>query len=353
MVTVSLESPQIDFASTGGTSGVPLHFYMSSDRSAVEYAYLVTSWNRAGFQLGDTLAVFRGRVVEADPKGLRHEYDPLLRYHYYSNFHMSDPAMGDYLAHVATLGRCFLHVYPSSAAALARYLRRTQRHPPANIHGILAESEIVYPDQRKMVEETFGCRYFSCYGHSEKLIMASECEYSADYHVWPTYGYFELLDNQGRPVNTPGRQGEIVGTGFINSVVPFIRYRTGDYATYISNRCSACGREHILLRDIQGHRVQEMLVARDGSEISWTAMNMHDDTFTGVLQFQFYQNTPGKALLRLVPAQGFDDKHLERIKTNLNRKLDNRIDFDVQLTDRIPLSPRGKTIYVDQQIQGV
>jgi phenylacetate-CoA ligase len=132
--------------------------------------------------------------------------------------------------------------------------------------------------------------------------------------------------------------------------MPFIRYRTGDYATYVADRCEACGRQHVLIRDVQGHRTQEMLVASDGAEISWTAMNMHDDTFLNVRQFQFYQTVPGQAILRLVPDKGYADNDRDRILRNLGRKFDHRLDFTIDLVDAIPLSPRGKAIYIDQRI---
>jgi len=351
MCTRSPEARDIEYGSTAGTSGVPLRFYLNVDRSATEYSYLATSWTRAGYRLEMPLAVLRGRAIRPDRNGFRHEYDPILRHHYYSSFHMSDENMARYLEHIATIGPCFLHVYPSSVAALARFVRRTGMQVPKNIKGIIAESEIVYPEQRKMVEEVFGCRYFSCYGQSEKVVLAAGCEHSNDYHVWPTYGYFELLDEEGNPVTTPGQRGEIVGTGFINTVMPFIRYRTGDWATYVADRCDACGREHTLIRDIRGHRTQEMLVAADGSEISWTALNMHDDTFMHVRQFQFFQETPGQAVLRIVPAEGFGQEDAERIRRNLGRKLDTQLSFTIELTDNIPLTPRGKTTYVDQRIR--
>ena len=107
---------------------------------------------------------------------------------------MSDENMARYLEHIATIGPCFLHVYPSTVTALARFCVRSGTSAPNNIRGIIAESEIVYPQQRQMIQETFGCRVFSCYGQSEKVVLAVACEYSDNYHIWPTYGYFELLD---------------------------------------------------------------------------------------------------------------------------------------------------------------
>ena len=350
LCAVSTDSPEVDYTSTGGTSGVPLNFYINAGRSAVEYAYLVASWERAGFHTGMPMAVFRGRVVQPDRQGLRHEYDPALRYHYYSNFHMTEEDIRRYVDHIHGIGDCFLHVYPSSAAALARGITRLGIEPPANVRGLIAESEIVYDEQRELVEKVFGRRLFSCYGHTEKLVLTAECEESSLDHVWPTYGYFELIDEQGQPVTQPGQRGEIVGTGFINTVMPFIRYRTGDMATYVSDHCDACGRQHTVVKEIRGHRTQEMLIAADGSEISWTALNMHDDTFDGVRQFQFRQDEPGKATLRFVPGDSFGDRDVERMKANLGVKLAGRVTFHVEQVDEIALSPCGKAIYVDQRI---
>jgi phenylacetate-CoA ligase len=350
MLTRSSDAADVDFVSTSGTSGTPLHFYINANISGTEYAFLTASWKRVGYETDIPMAVLRGRLVQTNRRGLHHEYDPVLRHHYYSSFHMSDKNMARYLEHMASIGPCFLHVYPSTVAALARFILRGGGQAPKNVRGIIAESEIVYPEQRRMVEEVFGCHYFSCYGLSEKVVLAAECEHSSDYHVWPTYGYFELLDERGQSVTTPGQRGEIVGTGFINTVMPFIRYRTGDWATYVGDRCEACGREHIVIRDVRGHRIQEVLIAADGSEISWTALNMHDDTFLRVRQFQFMQETPGQAVLRIVPADGFGERDAAQIQRNLGRKLDGQLHLTIQLVDAIALSTRGKTIYVDQRI---
>lgn len=70
MCAISPHSAGVDYASTGNTSGAPLRYYIGSERSAVEYAYLVASWARAGFRLGLPLAVFRGRAVPSDADGI-------------------------------------------------------------------------------------------------------------------------------------------------------------------------------------------------------------------------------------------------------------------------------------------
>jgi len=351
MCTTSIDASDVDYVSTGGTSGRPLRFYINANRSSVEYAYLTTSWERAGYQLGMPMAVLRGRMVAPDRRGLRHEYDPVLRHHYYSNFHMTDDNMKQYLQHIRGIGPCVLHAYPSSAHALAKYVMATGQPAPQNIHSILLESENVYPDQAQTIECAFGVRTFSSYGHSEKCVLAAQCEHSQDYHVWPTYGYFELLDEQGAPVRTPGQKGEIVGTGFINTVVPFIRYRTGDFATYVGERCEACGREHTVIRNIKGRWPQGGLVATDGSVVSMTALNVHDDTFANVRDYQFHQSVPGKATLCVVPNATLAEKEQQRIVVNMNKRLQGQVTLALEIRTELVKTARGKQPRVIQKCQ--
>jgi phenylacetate-CoA ligase len=351
LATVPADAPGVETTSTGGTSGVPLKFYIGTDRSAVEYAHLVAAWMRAGYRTTVAQAVLRGRIVPENSDGLRHSYDPILRRHYYSGFHLTDETIERYLAHIATIGPCFLQVYPSSLDMVARFLLRKNRTAPQNVLGILAGSEIVYPENRRRAEQTFPVRYFSWYGHTEKLVFAAECEHSTDYHVSRTYGFCELLDEKGRPVRKPGQRGEIVGTGFINTVVPFLRYRTGDFATLVGHRCEACGREQLILRDIRGHRTQELLVGSDGAMIPWTALNMHDDTFDRVRQFQFVQSRPGRATRRIVPQGEFRPEDHRRIQDRLQRKVNGNLSVEIELCERIPLTGAGKTTYVDQRLK--
>lgn len=351
MCTKSIDDRDVDFGSTGGTSGTPLRFYINANRSSVEYAYLTTGWERVGYKLGMPMAVLRGRTVQPNRDGLRHEFDPVLRHHYYSNFHMTDDNMKLYLKHICSIGPCMLHAYPSSAQALA--ILSMGESIPQNIKGILLESENVYPDQVHDIESAFKARTFSSYGHSEKCVLAVQCEHTQNYHVWPTYGFFELLDDNLNPVTTPGQQGEIVGTGFINTVMPFIRYRTGDYATFIGESCEECGREHIIISDIKGRWPQGELIAVDGSIVTMTSLNIHDDTFKNVREYQFHQSIHGKATLCVVPTIALDESEKQRIVTNMNKRLQGQVVLDLEIRKELVKTARGKQLRVIQKCTSI
>lgn len=85
---------------------------------------------------------------------------------------------------------------------------------------------------------------FGWYGHSEYQILAGECEYSNKLHVYPQYGYTELIPTGKKHIN--GKDiFEIVATGFNNYYMPILRYRTQDYATLADNQKCKCGRNYL------------------------------------------------------------------------------------------------------------
>jgi phenylacetate-CoA ligase len=135
--------------------------------------------------------------------------------------------------------------------------------------------------------------------------------------------------------------------------VPFIRYRTGDFARLVGQGCAACRRDQLLVRDVEGRWPAGCLVARDGSVITMTALNVHDETFERVRQYQFGQEVPGQAELRIVPGAGFTEEEGRRLVASLDRKLTGRLTLTLRLVEKIPPTLRGKHVLVDQKIRGV
>ena len=61
------------------------------------------------------------------------------------------------------------------------------------------------------------------YGHSERCVIAEEMTQNR-YKFDPYYGYTEQIHNENNNYS-------IVGTGFLNYIMPFIRYKTDDICT--------------------------------------------------------------------------------------------------------------------------
>jgi len=333
--------------STGGTSGAPLSLWIDRGRSSTEWAFMTWQWGAAGYRLGARRAVLRGQHVRGAARGRLHEWNPLLDELTLSTFHLQAETLPAYLETMARYRVEFLHAYPSSADRLAALLEEQPSLARPRFAAVLVGSENLYPEQRERIERVFGCRLLSWYGHSEKCLLGAGCESSNDYHLFPQYGVLEVVDDDGQPVG-PGGTGRIVGTGFVNQVMPFLRYATDDVGTLAEGPC-ACGRSYPRLAAIEGRSSTERLYGLGGRSFSLGAINSHADVFRRVRRFQFVQERPGEALLRVEPAKTFTADDARKLGEEYERRAAGSIRFRVEVVEALPLTGRGKFKFVDQR----
>jgi phenylacetate-CoA ligase len=335
-------------ATTGGSSGEPFEFYTTREERLTEWAFVLNLWRRVGFQPDDWRLVLRGSRVPLGTTAAPWEARTKNRELVLSSYHLSDQTVGEYFKVARDSGCLFLHCHPSSAYVFAQLLK--QRGLSLKLRSVLATSEKVFPFQRALLEEVFGCRVYSFYGQSEHVCLAGECERHAVYHVQPEYGVTEVLDADGNEVVEEGAMGEIVGTSFLNYAMPFIRYRTGDYAV-ISNRRCDCGRSHRLFSRIEG-RDYDYVVARRGQKISTTALifGQHFKAFSRIRRMQVLQWVPGEITLRIVRNEGFDAADETEMREAMQSAVAEGLTVSFDYVTDIPLSSSGKHRFMIQRL---
>lgn len=343
----NISSNKVKYVTTGGSTGEPLGFYLDKDISIKEWAFMTSQWSRIGYVPGDKRVIIRGYVTTEDTEK-KYMYNFIRNELILSSFHMTEKNLKYYLDLINDFKPDFIHAYPSTIYILAKFIKNNSINKIPKLKGILAGSENTYSYQRKLVEEVFKCRYYSWYGHSEKILLGGECEYSSCYHMFPQYGYMELVDSKGNTIKEEGKVGEIVGTGFLNTVMPFIRYKTGDLGVFTNEKCK-CGRNYLLIKKVEG-RLHEFIVTKSNNFISFTALNMHSNIYDHVLQYQFYQAKPGEVILKIVKDQEYTDKDTKQIIGELNRKFDGQVDIKVCFVSNIQLTKRGKHKTIEQKI---
>ena len=67
-------------------------------------------------------------------------------------------------------------------------------------------------------------------------------------------------------------------------------------------------------------------------------------------EFQFVQNEPGRATLRIVPEQGVTREELEPLLLTINEQADGLLSVELDVVDEIPLTRRGKRVMVEQHL---
>jgi phenylacetate-CoA ligase len=334
------------YITTGGSTGMPLGFYVTRQNRHIENAFMHAGWRWTGWKPGGCTAVLRGAFVGS--KTQLWEYDSYWRQLKMTSYYLAPDALPVYLEALQHFQPHTLHAYPSACLCLTDLLEDYGRPVKLPFRFIMLGSENLYDWQVEKLRHAFPQeRLFSWYGHTEMAVLAPWCEQRATFHCWPFYGLTEVLDEKGCEVSE-GEAGEIVGTSFHVMATPFIRYRTMDMAVKGPPRCPDCRRNFQILNNING-RLQEVIVTADGRYISMTALSVHEGIFDALRQFQFRQEEPGRVIFRYVakhPPLSLDEK--TRIRNGLQIKLGEQIELVLQSVAEIPLTSRGKRRVLEQ-----
>jgi len=323
------------YITTGGSTGVPVGFYLYKGVSrAMETAFLEAVWSRAGYFEGARLALLRGHVTSSKSSGQISSYDAARDWLLLSSSHLTADRLPRYLAELERFKPDLLYVYPSSALLLAGLLQAAGQPWRLPLRGLLCGSERLTEPQRKLLEEVFHCRAYSWYGHSERVVLAAEGRHSKHYYFVPQYGYAEF-----GPPNAEGLR-EVIGTTLHNAVMPLIRYRTGDYVRLVQDDPSL---EYPVpaASEIAG-REQEFLLSAAGRRISLTAFNMHDGIFDDLYAVQFFQERPGFAEFRYIAGPQFQPGRLPAIEAGIRRKLGDDFALAMRPVAQVEKTPAGK-----------
>jgi len=301
-VIPGLKKKDIVIGTTGGTSGKSLKLMLPKDRYVFELSTMYSMWKNVGWT-GQIRAVIRNDHLKSD-QTFRVNF--LKKEIIFDGFKTTP----DYYFEIYRILRKFnvgyIHAYPSSAYQFAAFLER-EKLDVSFIKAFLCGSEALLPEQKELIKKRLGINLYHWYGHSEKLVLGGYCANSDLIHIEPTYGYFELIDVDGKVITEIGKRGEIVGTTLHNPYMPLIRYRTGDYAEYAGDYCEACKRHLPLIKNINGRWDINRIFLNDGTYVSITALNLHDELYSFIEGLQYVQKEKGKLEILIIRGQGYND----------------------------------------------
>lgn len=326
---------------TSGSSGIPLTIYRSREVEAVFHAFRANLMRRIGYSLKAREVMLWAFIELGKRKNL-----PFIRYG--NKLILSIRYLtGEWLSKCYDMIRGFdpeyVSGYPSALTMLSSFITRNNLPSCKHVMAVISYAETLNDWQRESIEGAFGARVFSMYSMTEYAALGGECEHSADLHIYPQHGFAELR-------NATGDYKEIIGTGFTNYAMPFIRYKTGDLVTECNESCPKCGRSHKTFKAIEG-RVQDFLVGKNGEVIP--RLMPWIKTFPNVLQVQFYQEEPGRAYLKIVKGNGYTDRDTHHIKERLDEMLglmSTQIAIEIGFVDHIESTASGKVKIVDQKL---
>lgn len=340
--------------STGGSTAVPMHFYLEKGVGrSKEWAAFDVMNDALGHASNEVVLALRGRSVPGahiDGSALW-MYEPIKRHLILSSDHLDPRYMALYVQAMQQHQPTRIAAFASALYPLARWLKE---HPnsaiTSRIRGIVLTSESVYDFQIRLFEQVFKCPIIRHYGHSERVVMAYTKPSDNHYHFVPQYGWTELVNALGEAITEPGIMGEIVGTSFNNRAMPFVRYRTGDLAMLAADQGAFPSGAPICSR-IDG-RVQEFVVCHDQRLVSITTLGAaHFEEFSQFEQLQYEQFKAGHLILRLqTKRKSLSEHELARISKAVKDKTQGGCEVTIDLVTHIDRTVLGKLRMLIQHI---
>ncbi len=346
-LSLDMDKAKYILGTTGGTSGNPLKMYIPKNRHIVELGTMHALWENVGFQ-HDIRAVIRNKKLADD---VDYIINPITKEIIFDGFRLNENYFHTIYRVISQFQIPFIHAYPSTAYEFSRFIVENDLDV-SFVKSFLSGSENVYSYQKDFIEQKAGIKFYNWYGHSEKLILGGYCEHSDNYHIEPTYGYFELIDENGMPITTPGQIGEIVGTTLHNNGMPIIRYKTDDYAEYVGDYCEHCDRHVPLIRNIQGRRNGSKIYGADGSVTTTTALNFHDDLYMYLAGLQYIQKEKGQLEVLVIKGEGFAQEHDKRLNDYYKSKFSDDTMITITYVDQLLRKANGKFVELISEIKG-
>jgi len=346
LLNPELEQSQLMEFFSGGTSGSNVLYLFEERFRQREQAFIWRMWNTIGYRHGTPTAILQGRECPAEVNEGLWYHDRVANAIVLSAHRLTLETAPRYLEAIERFKPSTLFAFPSLAHLLARHAETLDwTNSPFDL--VLCGSETLHAYQRALLERVFRAPVRIHYGHTESAALFSYCEHSDRYHVVPEYGYVEFLKDDGDEAQT-GETGEIVVTSFDNFAMPFVRFRTGDYAELGVGQCE-CKRAWRLVEIVHGRR-SDFLRTRSGREYSPIMLEYLIDGLRGFDDLQLVQDDIDSVRVRVVPGRDFDPAVLANFAEELDQYCGHELSISIEQVDQIPRSRRQKKQLVVSQV---
>ena len=336
---------------TSGSSGQsPARVWLDRDRSVREMAFVHSFWKHAGYRTGERVLVVRDGAAFHFSEAQPWEIDPGLNELRLSPYHMSPDVMDTYLERITAWQPRLVYGLPSALSILASHALFRGWSAPAGLTAIFTSSETLFAAQRKLIAAAFGgVPVLSYYGLTERCAFATEVPGEPEvFEFEPLYGFTELLDAKDQPVTRPGELGRIVSTGFLSRAMALIRYDTGDKARLVRVP-SAENSWRLRVSTIRSKWGQEYVVGKKGNPVS--VLNLIFLSHFGLIRdLQFYQDTPGHAVIKVFPYDTATPAALAGLIEDMQGSFGDVLEVRLEPVSAIATGTNGKRRLVDQRL---
>lgn len=215
---------------TSGSSGDPFIFAKDKYCHALTWASNIYRFRWYGIDFNSSLqARFYGIPLDFIGNKKERLKDFLGHRFRFPIFDLSDEVLEEFLEYFRHKKFDYINGYTSSIVLFAKFLEQKNillKEICPTLKVCIVTSEMLFEDDKILMEKQFGIQVVNEYGASELDLIAFENP-NGEWQVNAETLYVEILDDENQPVEN-GKEGRIVITSLYNKAHPFIRYDIGD-----------------------------------------------------------------------------------------------------------------------------
>jgi phenylacetate-CoA ligase len=215
---------------TSGSSGHPFTFAKDKYAHAMTWAAFHETYEQHGINLNTSLqARFYGIPLNGKGKYMELAKDFVSYRKRFPIFNMNDEVLESFVNQFKKNRFDYINGYTSSIVLLANYCKRKSlilNSICPSLKICIVTSEMLFPDDRLLLEEWLGIPVVNEYGASEVGLIAMQNS-KGDFEVNQQNIFVEIVDENNQPLKD-GVVGRILITDLFNKAHPMIRYEIGD-----------------------------------------------------------------------------------------------------------------------------
>lgn len=215
---------------TSGSSGDPFIFAKDKFCHALTWANVIRLFGWYGIDFNRSYqARFYGIPLDLIGNSKERLKDFLSNRFRFSIFDLSDEVLAKILLKFQFKKFDYINGYTSSIVLFAKYLQHKNivlKDYCPSLKVCLVTSEMLFDDDKKLLEKHLGVPIVNEYGASELDLIAFQ-NIDNEWQVNSETLFVEILDEKNQPIPN-GQEGRIVITSLYNKAHPFIRYDIGD-----------------------------------------------------------------------------------------------------------------------------
>lgn len=217
---------------SGGTTDDNLDFYCGRERQTWNRAVRYRALNWLGHRPGDPELHLWPRfpadsVAQSLKDQIRDVRDWLTNDTILDLRPFRDDQFQTVIRRLSRYRKAVLFCFPSWALRLADYWQRHRSGPVRGLGCVYCTGEVLHDAHRRLIGDVLEVPVYEEYGSQETGSIANE-DSRHQFRLNPEHVLVEVL-RDGQPAR-PGEFGEIVVTNLTATLMPFIRYATGDVA---------------------------------------------------------------------------------------------------------------------------